>query len=339
MKAFVTATFDASELARLRKRMDVVHEDWRKTQKVYFSADDLIARLREVGADVLIVEADLVHEEVIEGSEVKLIGAARGDPINIGVEHATRRGIPVFFAPARNAQAVAELTVGFLLCCLRRIHEINHELRSGRMRFERTRDYLGAYERYTGDELEGKTVGIVGFGAIGQRVARAVGGFGCRVLAYDPYVEAGSFERLGAARTELDELIAQADVLTVHCPEAPATIDLVNADRVRALKPGAYVLNLARARILNEDALYEGLVSGRIAGAGLDVFVQEPIHADNRFLALPNVVVAPHYGGNTHETVVRQSRMMVDAIEDYLDGRKPKHICNPDVLSSTSRPA
>jgi phosphoglycerate dehydrogenase-like enzyme len=92
-------------------------------------------------------------------------------------------------------------------------------------------------------------------------------------------------------------------------------------------------MNLARARVLNEDALYEGLQSGRIAGAGLDVFSLEPIQPDNRFLALPNVVVAPHYGGNTHETVERQSRMMVDAIEAWLAGRRPDHICNPQVLT------
>jgi D-3-phosphoglycerate dehydrogenase len=227
---------------------------------------------------------------------------------------------------------VAELTIAFLLSLLRRVHEVNHELRSGRMRFDRTREYLAAYEAYTGREIEGKTIGIVGFGAIGQRVARALSGFGCRVLAYDPYVDAGSFERLGAERTDLDALVRQCDVLTVHCPESPATTGLVNAERVRALKHGAYVLNLARARVLDEDALYEGLVSGRIAGAGLDVFVQEPIQPDNRFLALRNVVLAPHYGGNTHETVVRQSRMMVDAIEDYLAGRRPVHVCNPQVL-------
>ena len=332
MKAFITATFDAAELRRLSQRMDVVHEDWRKTHKVYFSGEELAARLREVGADVVIVEADLVHEEVIDGADLKIIGAARGDPINIGVEHATQRNIPVFFAPARNAQAVAEMTIAFLLSLLRRVHEVNHELRSGKMRFERTRDYLAAYEAYTGREIEGKTIGIVGFGAIGQRVARVLSGFGCRVLAHDPFVDAGSFERLGAERTDLDELIRQCDVLTVHCPETPQTTDLINAERVRALKPGAYVLNLARARVLDEDALYEGLVSGRIAGAGLDVFVQEPIQLDNRFLALRNVVLAPHYGGNTHETVVRQSRMIVDAIEDYLAGRRPTHVCNPQVL-------
>jgi len=332
VKAFVTATFDSSELERLGRMMPVVHEDWRKTQKVYFSGEELVAKVREVGADVLVVEADLVHEEVIDGCELRLIGAARGDPLNIGVERATAKRIPVVFAPARNAQAVAELTIGFMLSVLRRIHEVNHRLRAGEMHFEHTKEYLAAYEAYTGYELEGKTVGIVGFGAIGQRVARALGGFGCRVLAYDPFVDEGSFERLGARRTELDDLIRTCDILTVHCPEAPGTTDLINAERVRALRPGAWVMNLARARVLNEDALYEGLASGKIAGAGLDVFTLEPIQPDNRFLALPNVVVAPHYGGNTHETVARQSRMMVDAIEAWLAGRRPEHLCNPQVL-------
>jgi len=332
VKAFVTATFDAGELRRLERSMPVVHEDWRKTQKVYFSADELVARVREVGADVLVVEADLVHEEVIDGCSPKLIGAARGDPINIGIEHATAKRIPVVFAPARNAQAVAELTIGFMLSVLRRIHEVNHRLRSGEMRFDRTKEYLAAYEAYTGYELESRTVGIVGFGAIGQRVARALGGFGCRILAYDPFVDGGSFEKLGAERADLDELLRACDILTVHCPEAPGTTDLINAERVRALRPGAWVMNLARARVMNEDALYEGLQSGRIAGAGLDVFSLEPIQPDNRFLALPNVVVAPHYGGNTHETVARQSRMMVDAIEAWLAGKKPDYICNPEVL-------
>jgi D-3-phosphoglycerate dehydrogenase len=332
VKAFVTATFDVGELRRLERMMPVVHEDWRKTQKVYFSGEELAARIRELDADVLVVEADLVHEEVIDGTALRLIGAARGDPLNIGVERATAKRIPVVFAPARNAQAVAELTIGFMLSVLRRIHEVNHRLRGGELRFDRTKEYLAAYEAYTGYELESRTVGIVGVGAIGQRVARALRGFGCRVLAYDPFVDAGSFERLGAERFDLDDLLRACDILTVHCPEAPGTTDLINAERVRALRPGAWVMNLARARVLNEDALYEGLCSGRIAGAGLDVFTLEPIQPDNRFLALPNVVVAPHYGGNTHETVERQSRMIVDAIEAWLAGRRPEHLCNPDVL-------
>lgn len=332
MKAYITATFDPEILAYLRRRMDVVYEDWRQTHKLYFSGEEFAERIRKTGADILIVEADLVHDEVIEGCGLKMIGAARGDPLNIRVDLATERKIPVFFAPARNAQAVAELTIGFMLCTARRIHEVYHELRSGRLRFDHGEEYLGGYQRYTGIELEGKTVGIVGFGAIGQRVARILGGFGSRILAFDPYVKDGSFEKLGAEKTDLDTLIRDCDILTVHCPEAPETDDLIGPDRVRALKPGVYVMNLARARVVNEDALYEGLRSGCIAGAGLDVLAVEPVQPDNRFLQLPNVVILPHYGGNTRETVVRQSRMIVDAMEEYEAGRRPKNLCNPEVL-------
>ncbi len=332
MKAFVTATFDAGALERMRKRMDVVYEDWRKTQKVYFSGAELAARVGEIGADVLVVEADLVHEEVIEGCDLKMIGAARGDPVNIRIDLATARRIPVFFAPARNAEAVAELTVGFMLSTIRRIHEVNHELRSGRLRFEGGGDFMAAYHTYMGIELEGKTVGIVGFGAIGQRVARILRGFGCRVLAYDPYAPPAAFEAVGAEPTELDPLLRECDLLTVHCPETVETTGLIHAERVRSLKKGVYVMNLARARILDEEALYEGLVAGRIAAAGLDVLTQEPVQPENRFAKLPNVCLLPHYGGNTRETVRRQSEMMVEAIEDYLAGRRPKHIVNPEVL-------
>ena len=332
MKAYVTATFHPDLVARLARSMEVVHEDWRQTQKVYFSGDELAARVRELGADVLIVEADLVHEEVIEGCDLAMIGAARGDPLNVRIDLATKRKIPVFFAPARNAEAVAELTLAFMLSVMRRVHEVYHELRSGRLHFDGGAEYLGAYHRYTGVELEGKTVGIVGFGAIGQRVARILRGFHSRVLAYDPYASAGSFETLGAERCEIEPLLAESDVLTIHCPETPETVDLVSAARLRLLKPGAYVMNLGRARILDENALYEALREGRVAGAGLDVLNQEPVRPNDRFLALPNVVMMPHYGGNTHETVLRQSEMMVEAIEARLAGRRPPYLANPEIL-------
>jgi D-3-phosphoglycerate dehydrogenase / 2-oxoglutarate reductase len=234
MKAFITATFDEVSRKRLERRMPVVHEDWRQTQKIYFMGDEFAARVRELGADVLIVEADLVHEEIIEGCDVRMIGAARGDPVNIRIDLATAKKIPVFSAPARNAEAVAELTVGFMLAALRRIHEVYHRLLAGELRFERSRDYAAAYSRYIGFELEGKTVGIVGFGAIGQRVARCLSGFGCRLLAYDPYVRDEVVRASGAERADLDAIIAESDILTVHCPELPETVDLINADRARA---------------------------------------------------------------------------------------------------------
>ncbi len=332
MKALITASFDAAGLTRLRRHMEVEHEDWRASKHIYFDGQKFAARIQAARADVLIVEADLVHEDVIDTCALKLIGCCRGDPINIGVDCATRHGVPVLFAPARNADAVADLTVGYMLALARNIFTVNTLLKSGEMRFESASDYLGTYERYGGFELGGITVGIVGFGAIGQGVARRLRGFGTRVLAFDPYVPAEVFNAHRTDSVTLDDLLRASDMVTVHCPELPETQQLIGAAQLRLLKRGAYVLNLARAAIVDEDALYAALVDGHVAGAALDVFRDEPVQPDNRFVRLPNVLASPHLGGATRDVVRHQSDIIVDGIEAYLGGERPRHIVNPEVL-------
>lgn len=332
MKALVTASFHPDGLARLRRHMEVVHEDWRATKRIYFDAEKFAHRIKEVGADVLIVEADLVHADVINAVNLTLIGCCRGDPINIGIERATALGIPVLFAPARNADAVADLTVAYMLALARNIFTVNTLLKEGRMRFERTADYLEIYERYGGFELGGVTVGIIGFGAIGRGVARRLNGFGTRVVAYDPYVPPENFATYHAVPRALDDLMRTSDIVTVHCPDLPETNGLVGARQIRMLKRGAYVLNLARAAVVDEDALYAALTEGHLAGAALDVFRDEPLQANNRFVALPNVLVSPHLGGATRDVIRHQTDIIVDGIEAYLRGERPAHIVNPTVL-------
>jgi D-3-phosphoglycerate dehydrogenase len=335
MKALITASFHADGLDRLRRHMDVVHEDWRANKRIYFDAQKFTARINAVGADVLIVEADLAHDDVLNACRLKLIGCCRGDPINIGVERATALGIPVLFAPARNADAVADLTLGCMLALARNIFTVNRLLKQGEMRFEKTSDYLEVYERYGGFELGGVTVGIVGFGAIGRGVARRLHGFGTPIVAYDPHVPADVFAAHHATAVGLDELLRLADILTVHCPDLPETRGLIGPAQIRSLKPGAYVLNLARAAVVDEDALYEALTAGRLAGAALDVFRDEPLRADNRFVALANVLVSPHLGGATRDVIRHQTDIIVDGIEAWLAGRRPAHIINPEVLQKT----
>jgi len=334
MKAFITASFHPDGLARLQRHMAVVHEDWRATKHIYFDGQRFAARINELGADVLIVEADLVHDEVIDGCALQLIGSCRGDPINVGIERATAHGIPVLFAPARNADAVADLTLAYMLALARNVFTVNALLKQGQMRFQSTKDYLEVYETYGGFELGGVTVGIVGFGAIGRAVATRLHGFGTRIVAYDPHVPR---EVCAAARVDavaLDDLLRQADILTVHCPDLPETQGLIGAPQIRLLKRGAYVLNLARAAIVDEDALYAALIAGDLAGAALDVFRDEPLQPDNRFIALPNVLLSPHLGGATRDVVRHQTRIIVDGIEAYLRGERPAHIVNPAVLAS-----
>ena len=336
MKALVTASFHPAGLARLQRHMGVVHEDWRTTKRIYFDAQKFAARINEVGADVLIVEADLAHDDVLNACRLKLIGCCRGDPINIGIERATALGIPVLFAPARNADAVADLTLAYMLALARNVFTVNLLLKQGQMQFEKTADYLDVYERYGGFELGGITVGIVGFGAIGRGVAQRLHGFGTRIVAYDPHVPANVFVAHHATAVELDALLQQADILTVHCPDLPETQGLIGAAQIRSLKRGAYVLNLARAAVVDEDALYAALTDGHVAGAALDVFRDEPLRPDNRFVALPNVLVSPHLGGATRDVIRHQTDIIVDGIEAWLAGRRPAHIANPEVLQKNT---
>jgi autoinducer 2 (AI-2) kinase len=333
VKALVTASFAADGLRRLGQWMDVVHEDWRTTQQIHFDGQRFAARIREVGADVLIVEADLVHDEVLDSCPLRLIGCCRGDPINIGVARATELGIPVLFAPGRNADAVADLTLGFMLALARHIYTVNFLLKTGQMTFASTKDYLGVYGRYGGFELGGVTVGVVGFGAIGRRVVQRVRAFGSRAVVYDPFVPQDAVRGAGAESLPLDDVVRQADILTLHCPDTPENRGLISGARIRAMKPGAYFLNLARAALVDDEALYTALRDGHLAGAGLDVFADEPVGPDNRYVQLPNVLVSPHLGGATRDVVQHQTDLIVDGIEAWLRGEPPLYIANPAVLS------
>ena len=332
MKALITASFTPAGLARLARHMEVVHEDWRERQRIYFDGSEFAARINDAGADVVVVEADLVHDEVLDHARLRLIGCCRGDPINIGVARATELGIPVLSAPGRNADAVADLTLGFMLALARHIYTVNWLLKSGQMTFKTTGDYLSVYGRYGGFELGGITVGVVGFGAIGRRVVQRLRAFGSRVLVYDPFLAPEAIRAAGAEPAELDAVVRGADLLTLHCPDTPENYGLISAARIQSMKRGAYFLNLARAAIVDDEALYAALRDGHLAGAALDVFTDEPVRPENRYVQLPNVLVAPHLGGATRDVVQHQTDLIVDGIEAWLRGERPQHIVNPSVL-------
>jgi autoinducer 2 (AI-2) kinase len=331
MRALITASFSPEGVRRLEHHMAVVHEDWRLRQAIYFDGAEFARRIADVGADVLIVEADLVHEEVLDAVPLRLIGCCRGDPINIGLERATQLGIPVLFAPGRNADAVADLTLGFMLALARNIYTVNALLKSGQLTFTGTKDYLRAYTDYGGFELGGVTVGVIGFGAIGRRVVQRLRAFGTRVVVSDPFASPDAIRAAGAEALDLDALLASADIVTLHCPDTADNVGLIDAARIRSMKPGAYFLNLARAAVVDDDAMYAALQEGRLAGAALDVFADEPVRPDNRYVQLPNVLVSPHLGGATRDVVRHQSDLIVAGVEAWLAGRRPLHLANPDV--------
>jgi autoinducer 2 (AI-2) kinase len=329
MRALITASFDDAAKARLARLMDVVHEDWKARQTIWFDGAAFAAHIRQVGADVLIVEADLVHAEVLETCPLRMIGCCRGDPVNVDLELATRKGVPVFHTPGRNADAVADLTLAFLLMLARHLAPIQETFRHGGERFTGAGDFLKMYTRFTGVELGGRTVGLVALGAVGREVAARLLAFKARVLAYDPYVDDPP---RGVEMCPLDELLRRSDFVSLHAPVTEETRNLVSRDRLALMKPSAFFVNTARAALTDEDALYEMLRDGRLAGAALDVLADEPLQPGNRFLALPNVVVTPHIGGATADVTRHQSEIVVDAIERWLRGERPRWIANPAVL-------
>lgn len=336
MKAFITAPFEAKNLERLGKIMEVHHEDWRATKQIFFDGEEFAKRLRAEACDVIITEADEIRRELLDAVDIKIIGTCRGAPVNVDLELATERGIPVFHTPARNAEAVADLTLCFMLMVMRHVHQAITWVKGERPVRPDANEFITMYEAMTGVELFGRTVGLIGLGAIGQRVAKRVAAFGSRVLAYDPQQSDEAFAACGAERAELDEVLKRCDILSLHVPDIPATKGMLGPREVALIKDGAYFINTARAASVDEEALYQALASGRIKGAAFDVFWNEPVSANDRFVRLPNVVATPHIGGATFDVITHQSAMIVDSIEAWLRGDRPRYLANPGVLKTAN---
>jgi D-3-phosphoglycerate dehydrogenase len=338
MKVLVTASFTEEGLTRLRDefKMEVVYEPWKKRNKLLMS-DELAEKLKEVGADAVILEVDLCHEEVFESVPLKFIGDCRGDPLNVDLDEATARKIPVFYTPGRNADAVADLALGFMLCHLRKVIPIHNSLVSGKFAPEDPADFMRLLGEMTGWELGSRTVGIVGLGAIGAKVARRAAAFDARLLGHDPFAPAARFAELKVEKVELERLFRESDIITLHAAVTDDTEGMITAELIKMMKPTALFINLARMELVNEDALYQALKDHKIGGAAIDVFMKEPPGKDERFLALDNVIVTPHIGGATHDVIRHQTDIILDDLAAYLKGEKPKFCANPEALRGAGK--
>jgi D-3-phosphoglycerate dehydrogenase len=326
MRVLVLAPFAQSVLDGMKQRLDVIHENWMDTKRL-LSSQEFIRRIQEEDIPILVVEADFVQREVFDqASRLKFLGVCRADVVQIDVAAATEHGIPVVNTPARNAVAVAELTIGLMLSLLRRIPSAHNMVSLGKWV-----DPTDAYFHMRGGELWGKTIGIIGFGAIGQQVAKRLAAFETNLLAYDPYVGPERMRELDTSKVDLDELMRQSDIVTVHCTTTPETVGLITAHRLSLMKPTAFFVNAASAYVVDEDALIRVLKERRIAGAAFDVYRNWPVKADDPILKLENVVLTPHIGGATDESVLRHSQMMAADIERFLKGERPRNLVNPQV--------
>jgi D-3-phosphoglycerate dehydrogenase len=322
-RALVTSPLRGPGFEKLQQLVDMVYDPWidQTPLRIYTSAQ-LAERAQQEQAEVLIVEVDSVKGPVFD-LPLKAIASTRGDPNNVDVGAATKAGIPVLRAPGRNADAVAEMAVALLFAVNRSILAADADVREGQM----FRDGTIPYQRFRAWELAGRTAGLVGLGAVGRALKWRLEGLGLTVIAYDPYND--------EAKHSLDDLLDQADIVSMHAPVTEETTGLIGADQFARMKDGVVFLNTARAQLHDTDALVAALQKGKVGGAGLDHFVGEVLPVDHPWTTLPNVVLTPHIGGATWDTEARQAQMIADDLERLLsnEGERPLHIVNPEVLS------
>jgi D-3-phosphoglycerate dehydrogenase / 2-oxoglutarate reductase len=316
----VTAPLRGPGFAKLQQLADVIYDPWiDQTPLRIYTPEQLADRITAEAADVIVVEGDSVRGPVLDLG-LRAIASTRGDPNNVDVPGATAAGIPVLNTPARNADAVAEMAVALLLAATRHLVTADADVRSGNM----FRDGSIPYQRFRAAEIAGLTAGLVGLGAVGRALQWRLSGLGLRVIAYDPYND--------EARHSLDELLAEADVISLHAPVTDGTVGMIGAKQFAAMRDGVVFLNTARAHLHDTDALVDALRAGKVGAAGLDHFVGEVLATDHPLTGMRNVVLTPHIGGATWNTEGRQAQMVADDLEALLSGNTPAHIVNPEVL-------
>jgi D-3-phosphoglycerate dehydrogenase len=274
------------------------------------SAGDLAEIIGD--ADALIVGLDRVDESVLAAAPSLRVVAKHGVGVdNIDVAAAAARGVTVVNAPGSNTGAVADLAFALLLATARRIVPAHTSTAAGR------------WERFYGPELGGRTLAVLGFGRIGQAVARRATGFDMTVVAYDPFVPAERVAEAGVQLLPLDECLRRADVVSLHLPGTGGA-PLLGAPEIATMKPGAYLVNTARGDLVDEQALADALGSGRLAGAGIDAFATEP-PTGSPLLTAPNVVLTPHMGAFSHDANAAMGTTVVRDIARVLRGERPHH--------------
>jgi D-3-phosphoglycerate dehydrogenase len=318
----VTAPLRGPGFDKLNQLADVVYDPWIEQSPLrIYSADQLADRAAAEKADVLVVESDSVAAPVFD-LPLRAVASTRGDPNNVDLDAATAAGIPVLNTPARNADAVAEMAIALLFAATRHVLSADADVRAG----EVFRDGTLPYQRFRAWEIAGRTAGLVGLGAVARALRWRLEGLGVNVIAHDPYI--------GEARHSLDDLLARADIVSLHAPVTDDTVGMIGAEQFAAMRDGVVFLNTARAQLHDTDALVDALRRGKVAAAGLDHFVGEWLPTDHPLVGMRNVVLTPHIGGATWNTEARQAQLVADDLEALLSGRRPVNIVNPEVLTS-----
>lgn len=305
MKILVTAPYHEKALVELKTIFgEVDYRPWKPHGRAY-NENELLVLLKDSKAEALITEHDEVTEKVINSFPyLKFIGVCRGTPSNVAVRTAEDHGIPVFHTPGRNAQAVAEMFIAGVIILLRKVIPATQWLNGEKWEKGAHTSYL----QFKGNELANKTVGLVGFGDIGQKIANILSSFPCEVQYYDPYVENVNPNYRSVS---LEEVFKTSDIVSIHLPVNDKTIGIIDAQLFSKMKENAIFVNTARASVVNREDMLEVLENKKIGGALLDVFDHEPPdEIDYRIIHLPNVFATPHIAGATHEVEDHHSFIM-----------------------------
>lgn len=281
--------------------------------------EDIIARISDV--DHLVVHTSPITKKVLEhGKNLKSISVTRGGCINVNIDAASERNIPVFNTPGRNSTAVAEFTIGLIIAETRNIARSHESVRQGKW----PEDYY-IYER-SEFELSSKVIGLMGYGNIGAKVCQYLSGFGCRVLVYDPYIkETGS---PNAKLVDLDTLLAESDIVSLHMRVTPETTGMINMNLLCRMKRSAILVNTARGPLVNYGDLCKALEQGIIARAALDTFDAEPMGEDYPFLKLENVTLTNHIAGASRNAAQISAEIMAEDLKAFIEGREVRNLVN-----------
>lgn len=304
-RILVTDPLDPAAAEALRKAGHAVEE--RK-----LAPDELLKAIPDYEALLVRSETKVTKAVLGVADKLKVVGRAGVGVDNIDTAAAKERGVAVVNAPLAATNAVAELTLAHMLALARQIPRADPTTKAGK--WEK--------KGLMGIELSGRTLGLLGVGRIGGRVAELAKAFGMKVVVYDPYVDAARAKEIGVAKVETPaEVVAQSDFVSVHVPLTPETKHMVNEDLLKQFKKGAFVLNVARGGIIDEKALFDAISSGHLGGAGLDTFETEPLK-ESPLAALPNVVFTPHLGASTSEAQSKAGLMVAEQVRKVLAGEK-----------------
>lgn len=310
---------DYEELQNINLKVEV------SGSEAYEPPREIVDAVRE--ADIIITQFCPITKKVIDACRhLKAVGVLRGGYENINLDYASKKGILVYHTPGRNANAVADFTVGMLISECRNIAKSHRNLKAGKW----VRDYDNA--AFVPD-LPGKTAGIIGFGAIGQKVAQRLNGFDMRILVYDPFVtEVPEY----VTQVPLEELMRESMFVTLHTRLSADTERMINADMLALMRPDACLINTARSGLVDEKALYQALLEKRIAGAALDVFDVEPPAADYPLVSLENVTVTPHLAGGTVDAFTNSPKLIADEMIGLLKQERSRFLVNPQIFQEAA---